>query len=344
MLKISICIPQYNRIQFLLRSLRKLEKQTYSNIEIVISDDASTDSTSELINNFKPHYKYPITYHRFEKNKGYDRNLRKSLELATGQYCFILGNDDTLVDQNDLKTLAEFLEKNKFPEVGYCNFIDEVTPDIVQRRAHQTSILGSGPEVALKYHKSFSFVAGIIFKKTAFDSVNTDKTDGSIYSQIYLATRIIAEGGRLFTLSQPMVLKDIQVDGSRANSYRDKLIREWTEFRPVDSGLPQVAKVASEAFEDSGNKHTKYSSAILKKIYTQTYPFWLIDFRRNRAPIHAFALVRGLHPKVFGFLDLNGWTWIKMNGFYFLFTLVGLFTPIWFFNRLEAKIYSTLKK
>lgn len=40
-MKISICIPQYNRIAFLLKNLEYIAKQTYSNIEVVISDDCS---------------------------------------------------------------------------------------------------------------------------------------------------------------------------------------------------------------------------------------------------------------------------------------------------------------
>ena len=48
-MKISICIPQYNRINYLLRSLSIIEQQTYEEIEIVISDDFSSDDTEEKI-------------------------------------------------------------------------------------------------------------------------------------------------------------------------------------------------------------------------------------------------------------------------------------------------------
>jgi glycosyltransferase involved in cell wall biosynthesis len=38
-MKISICIPHYNRIEYLLKSLKIIEQQSYKNVEIVISDD-----------------------------------------------------------------------------------------------------------------------------------------------------------------------------------------------------------------------------------------------------------------------------------------------------------------
>ena len=85
-MKISLCIPQYNRIQYLLKNLSVIAQQTYPDIEVVISDDASTDNTEEEIARMMSGYKYPIIYHRHPVNIGYDANLRKSLELATGDY------------------------------------------------------------------------------------------------------------------------------------------------------------------------------------------------------------------------------------------------------------------
>ena len=61
-MKISICIPQFNRINYLLRSLQIIENQTYPNIEIVISDDCSTDDTEIKILELSKTYKYNTTY------------------------------------------------------------------------------------------------------------------------------------------------------------------------------------------------------------------------------------------------------------------------------------------
>ena len=73
-MKISLCIPQYNRIQYLLKNLSVITLQNYPNIEVVISDDASTDNTEEEIANLQKNYKYPLIYYRHSKNVGYDAN------------------------------------------------------------------------------------------------------------------------------------------------------------------------------------------------------------------------------------------------------------------------------
>src|SRR5882762_3705066 len=108
-MKISLCIPQYNRIDYLLKNLAIIEKQTYPDIEISISDDASTDATREYIENLKTTYKYPIVSYYNPVNIGYDANLRKSLEMATGSYCLILGNDDSLNLTDGIEKLVSFL-------------------------------------------------------------------------------------------------------------------------------------------------------------------------------------------------------------------------------------------
>src|SRR5437763_13060965 len=96
MMKISICIPKYNRIDYLLKSLDIIQSQIYSNIEVVISDACSTDSTERDIKALIPSYKFPIVYHRNSVNLGYDANYRKSIELATGDYVIVIGNDDSI--------------------------------------------------------------------------------------------------------------------------------------------------------------------------------------------------------------------------------------------------------
>ena len=73
-MKISICIPQFNRIEYLIKSLDELQDQRYSDFEVVISDDCSQDDTTNQIKEYLKSSKYPITYFRFDRNQGYDRN------------------------------------------------------------------------------------------------------------------------------------------------------------------------------------------------------------------------------------------------------------------------------
>src|SRR5687768_10391530 len=132
-MRVSICIPQYNRIKFLLYSLEQIEKQTYNDLEIVISDDCSTDNTEEAIKELQASYKHPIVYNKQLANQGYDKNLRTSIEKATGEYVIIIGNDDTINPNYDLSDLVFFLQENDFPDIGYTSFIDAAENKIESR-------------------------------------------------------------------------------------------------------------------------------------------------------------------------------------------------------------------
>lgn len=345
-LKISICIPQYNRIDFLKIALHEIAEQTYSNLEICISDDASTDNTEEEINKLKATYKFPLVYERFHKNQGYDRNLRKSMELATGDYCFILGNDDSLNGVDAISKLVYFLQARQLPDVGFCNSADYINRQDIQMRAQLSDVIGNGIDVAMKYYSSFSFVAGLIFKKQAFEHYNTDQYDKSIYVQIYLATTIISKGGILFTFKEPLVLKDIRFNREIANSYRDTLPRAWKDYKKLDAGLPSYSRVAFKGITQQ-NQSVQHQVAynILKRIYTFTYPFWLIDYRSNNAFVASYGLYKGLKPNAFEYYNALGTIdKAKIWALYAVSSFFGLFTPIFVFNKLRPMLYNFSKK
>lgn len=343
-MKISVCIPQYNRIQYLLKNLSIISEQSYADIEVIISDDASPDNTEEEILKLIPGYKYPIIYFRHPVNVGYDANLRKSMELATGDYCLTMGNDDTLYGKDGVSLLVDFLKDNNRPEIGFSNFAEFHSPDSPIVRAAATQIVGSGPEIALKYYRSFSFVAGLIFRKDVFDAVNTDKVDGSVYVQMYFAARIISTGGRLFMYEPVLVLKDVRIDGTMANSYRDTLMKKWKDLKPIDGGLKQVIRAVLEGFKDAGVNSREVSYKVFKNIYRFTYPFWLIDYRGNGSFIGAVGMMQGLKPS--GIPQLQQLSFagkLKIKSLYFFSTAVGFLMPVPLFNKLKNRLYKRIK-
>ena len=197
-MKVSICIPQYNRIRFLLKSLEIIEKQSYPDIEIVISDDRSTDNTVSEIKRLIPVYKYPIIFDINPRNMGYDRNYRKCIEMATGEYAVVIGNDDSLYSEDAIQFLVDFLKKNNYPDIGYCNMIDEGMDGTLVKRAWGNRVIGTGSDIALKNYSCFSFVGGLVYKKEIFSKHNTAKYDGSIFAQMYLGVYMISREAYYF--------------------------------------------------------------------------------------------------------------------------------------------------
>lgn len=97
---LSICIPTFNRADCLKQCLESIVGQfrdpnVLAQTEVVISDNASKDSTQNSVKEFQA--KYPnIHYYRNLENLGFDRNVLNVVKNATGEYCWLLGDDDAL--------------------------------------------------------------------------------------------------------------------------------------------------------------------------------------------------------------------------------------------------------
>lgn len=96
---LSICIPTYNRKKYLKESLDSIINQEWFNeeeIEIVISDNASIDNTTEFVKEYQNKYKN-IKYFRNDENIGADRNIIKVLQLWNGKYVWWISDDDIML-------------------------------------------------------------------------------------------------------------------------------------------------------------------------------------------------------------------------------------------------------
>ncbi|MFY0310892.1 glycosyltransferase family 2 protein [Leisingera sp. D0M16] len=110
--KLSICIPTYNRSRYLGTVLVHLEdilKQLPFETEVIISDNASTDNTLELLEAVQD--RLPLTILRQETNLGAVSNINAALRAAKGTYVVYLADDDRLRPEGVLKSI-EMLDAN----------------------------------------------------------------------------------------------------------------------------------------------------------------------------------------------------------------------------------------
>lgn len=108
---LSICIPTFNRLKFLCWTLTRLQSD-FPDAEIIVSDNASTDGTSDFM------FHSRVRYHRQPENVGAFPNMLKTLELASGKYAVYCADDDYLLPV-ELQRGIDYLDAH--PEVAaYC--------------------------------------------------------------------------------------------------------------------------------------------------------------------------------------------------------------------------------
>jgi len=112
--RISVIMPAYNAQQFLEESISSILKQTFTDFELLIGDDGSTDRTEEIIRSFRDER---ITVIRNEKNLGIVPTLNKLIEASRGEYIARQDSDDISLPSR-LEKQVRFLDKH--PETGLC--------------------------------------------------------------------------------------------------------------------------------------------------------------------------------------------------------------------------------
>jgi len=112
---LSICIPTYNRFYQLKECLVSIlfsAKGHESDIEIIVSDDASTDNTKETVSELQNKYPF-VKYHRNVANTR-DGNFYILANLAAGKYIWIFGDDDKMAP-NAVSTILKLIESDYNP-------------------------------------------------------------------------------------------------------------------------------------------------------------------------------------------------------------------------------------
>lgn len=110
--KISIILITYNRSRFISEAIESVLAQSFSDWELLIIDDASTDDTRKIIENLIETEKR-IKYFFNKTNIGISKSRNMGLSLAQGKYIAIIDSDDIWDDSNKLKSQYNFLENNR---------------------------------------------------------------------------------------------------------------------------------------------------------------------------------------------------------------------------------------
>jgi len=106
---VSIVMATYNGEKFLREQLDSIYSQTYKNMEVVVCDDCSTDSTVEILEEYKQ--KYCLKYYINEKNLGYTKNFEKAASLCKGEFIAFSDQDDIWFPEK-IETLLRNIENN----------------------------------------------------------------------------------------------------------------------------------------------------------------------------------------------------------------------------------------
>ncbi len=195
MIFLSCCIPSYNRAKFLPDLLESIVLQYDERIEIVICDNGSTDETEQVALEWQK--KYPrIVYERIEKNIGPDRCFIRSVELARGTYCWLMGDDD-IVEKGGLDRVFKALEEN--PGVTGIT-VNRAAYDVTLQKRWMESDALKRKEDKVFYKEEaffedlftlFGFLSAQIVKRNDWMEIAREEKEVPLYYNAYVLIYII---------------------------------------------------------------------------------------------------------------------------------------------------------
>lgn len=126
--KISVIVAVYNTEKYLDRCIESLLNQTYKNMELVIVEDCSTDSSRKLLKKYKGNKNIKVFYNRENRGLSYSRNY--GLKKSTGDFIGYIDSDD-YVEPDYYEKLMSSIKDNK-SDIAICDIklVDEQTNKI----------------------------------------------------------------------------------------------------------------------------------------------------------------------------------------------------------------------
>ncbi len=206
---LTVAIPTYNRAHHLGKILSTLSREDSSLFEVVISDNASTDTTEKTVaeyTNRKPN----IRYHKNSKNIGYSANIIKLYQLSTTRYIWYLGDDET-VEPGAIKKIVSAL-KEYTPVVALFN-TTWIDPYGIKRTA---GVKRTEVHSDLKTFDDYTpimrttFLSIIVVEKRLSDhEVGKLLDKNNIFIQITLCLKLLSEEFRLVEVGETVVHRNV---------------------------------------------------------------------------------------------------------------------------------------
>lgn len=279
MLKLSVCIPAYNRYEFMGPLLDSVLSQDYPGLEIVICEDLSPEREliREVVMVTKDRFgldESKLRYYENSSNLGYDRNLRRLLEVSTGDYCLFMGNDDLLAP-HAIERIVGALETNPTVAVisrAYQWFVGD--PDKVQetvRHLPEDKLFPPGPEAIRFFFRRVGVLSGLVFERLPALQVSTDLFDGHLYYQMYLAgTLLKSRDGYYISDVQTLSRDGINPDFGNSDTERNAFVPGSYSYEGRVHMVEGLLKIAD--YIDDTPERSVYSS-IKQDIGIYFYPY-----------------------------------------------------------------------
>ena len=250
--KLNIVIPVYNTEKYVEETILSVLNQSFSNFELVIINDGSTDSSLKVLK------KIQATDKRIEvinqENRGLSAVRNRGMDLSNSEYIYFLDSDDVLVD-GSLEKVMNLAESTNCDMVHFSSYsIDAEGNRISKHKIKQYRQLTplQGEKLLYELHSSKNYHTNVqkyIVRKQFLRDHNLRFDDGYIHEDEAFTLESLCLAKKVISIDEPLLKKRV-----RAGSIMSSKKNEYN----IESYAKAVSRLIQFMDKHSFNKETQY--------------------------------------------------------------------------------------
>ncbi len=269
---LSFCIPTRNRAELLRELLESIAAQVTPEVEVVISDDGSTDHTAPVVESFRARIP-ELVYQRVDPPLRYDRNLLHVVSLARGEYCWLLGDDDRL-EPGAVAAVTHALQTE--PEltglttdrISYDNALAHRLP-VRRLKQQETALFHDAGVACMRLLDRLGFLScQVVNRKIWNEIVRQERLEPYFtgYVQLYLIARMLVQAPRWQFLAQTCVGFRADNDSFRALGQFGRLKMDVCGYETIIGDVfGRDGRLYHEAMAEVSRTHARHHIVTAKR-------------------------------------------------------------------------------
>jgi glycosyltransferase involved in cell wall biosynthesis len=242
MTKLTIGIPIYNGGKTISETLESIFFDIPADVEVLISDNASSDNTPEIIQSYCRKY-HQISYYKNAVNLGPDVNFDLTVKRAAGEFVWLLGDDDEIAT-GGIQAALDIINKNPSIAALFVNYSlhDRNTGECLNPKVLNinSDILCTNANMFLSTATVYpNFMSSIIVRKSRWLDYSSSDFFGTFWLQYGMLMRVI-ENNQSFCIASPYVInRGIEYDGPNEANRNGIAINVLLNLIDIIDSLPR---------------------------------------------------------------------------------------------------------
>lgn len=242
---VSVIIPSYNHAQYIDTAIKSVLNQTYSNLELIIVDDGSTDGSPEVIRKYSDHPRVKIILN--EENKGQSAVFNQGLEISKGEFISLLPSDDWYYPHKTSVQIEKFSQSDNKTGVVYSfgeRFFEDTDETIIVNHPPHTGWIAE--KLILK--GIFIYPVTPMFRREVFEKIQMNESFKAEGEAVYI--RIAIHYKFEFVDSVVAVMRDHSYNiGKNTEVMYNEIKNYWNWFFSQPNLPENIRNIKETAYE-----------------------------------------------------------------------------------------------